>query len=195
MTQQRQTEPAHSNVWNSDIFDDAPEVDQGQNARRTLNISHTQPLIQQMQEDQNKKDTTPEFPENKRRKIIPRPLVESIPMDKKRGDLWHESMPEVLANSGGKIEELATPTKKRGLPPKKDPPSKKLKQSAKPVSNTNSANREIALCESNCNKWGLQLKKLALFRKKYGHCNVPSSYPPNQALATWVREHRATQTP
>ena len=43
--------------------------------------------------------------------------------------------------------------------------------------------------------WEDRLKELKDYKEAYGDCNVPSSYPPNPALAIWVREHLAIQTP
>jgi Helicase associated domain len=35
-----------------------------------------------------------------------------------------------------------------------------------------------------------RLDELRMFQQETGHCNVPSQYPPNQKLSTWVKCQR-----
>eukprot|EP00547_Thalassionema_nitzschioides_P006161 CAMPEP_0194217204 /NCGR_PEP_ID=MMETSP0156-20130528/20638_1 /TAXON_ID=33649 /ORGANISM="Thalassionema nitzschioides, Strain L26-B" /LENGTH=210 /DNA_ID=CAMNT_0038946181 /DNA_START=145 /DNA_END=777 /DNA_ORIENTATION=+ len=39
--------------------------------------------------------------------------------------------------------------------------------------------------------WNKMLGELEDFKKKHGHCEVPSKFPENSALATWVSRQRA----
>lgn len=41
--------------------------------------------------------------------------------------------------------------------------------------------------------WDERFGQLQAFKEKHGHCNVPSQYPENQKLATWVTGQRAKQ--
>ena len=34
--------------------------------------------------------------------------------------------------------------------------------------------------------WNQRYNELTEFRNEYGHCNVPSRYPPNPELGVWV---------
>jgi len=38
--------------------------------------------------------------------------------------------------------------------------------------------------------WQERFHELLKFKKKHGHCSVPTTYPPNQKLATWVKFQR-----
>lgn len=38
--------------------------------------------------------------------------------------------------------------------------------------------------------WQERFNELKKFKKKHGHCSVPTTYPPNQKLATWVKFQR-----
>jgi len=42
-------------------------------------------------------------------------------------------------------------------------------------------------------KWTLRYEQLKLFKKRFGHCNVPIKWSENKALATWVSEQRLRQ--
>ena len=43
---------------------------------------------------------------------------------------------------------------------------------------------------SRQSSWEQRFKELKAFKKRYGHCNVPSIYPPNPALGHWTRSVR-----
>jgi len=43
---------------------------------------------------------------------------------------------------------------------------------------------------SRQSSWEQRFKELKAFKKKYGHCNVSSDYPPNPALGKWVSNLR-----
>lgn len=47
---------------------------------------------------------------------------------------------------------------------------------------------------SHATIWEERLAELKQFQQDMGHCNVPSQYPINQKLATWVKVSRATTT-
>ena len=44
--------------------------------------------------------------------------------------------------------------------------------------------------DPNSTTWELRFSELAQYKKKYGNCNVPTGWPENKQLATWVRSHR-----
>lgn len=44
--------------------------------------------------------------------------------------------------------------------------------------------------DSHSALWVERLNELKEFRKIHGHCNVPSSYPENNQLSTWVKCQR-----
>lgn len=44
--------------------------------------------------------------------------------------------------------------------------------------------------DSHRANWQKSLQDLIDFRKRYGHCDVPTKYPSNQSLATWVNRQR-----
>ena len=41
------------------------------------------------------------------------------------------------------------------------------------------------------NKWNVRYNELKAFHKKFGHCNVPNRYIPNEKLGVWVRNQRS----
>ena len=41
--------------------------------------------------------------------------------------------------------------------------------------------------------WAQRFEELEVFKKRYGHCNVPKSYPLNRQLAYWVEKLRSLQ--
>ncbi len=43
---------------------------------------------------------------------------------------------------------------------------------------------------SQAESWTKKFEELLLFRRKYGHCNVPNALPENQGLAEWVKRQR-----
>jgi len=48
----------------------------------------------------------------------------------------------------------------------------------------------LGFCWERQTTWGQRINDLKLFKKEYGHCNVPSVYPPNLSLGHWVFKMR-----
>ena len=46
--------------------------------------------------------------------------------------------------------------------------------------------RKTAAAAARAAVWKQRIKELKAFKKEYGHCNVPSIYPPNRPLGSWV---------
>jgi hypothetical protein len=46
--------------------------------------------------------------------------------------------------------------------------------------------RKLAIATAMSPVWKQRFNELNSFKKEHGHCNVPSQYPPNQPLASWV---------
>lgn len=44
--------------------------------------------------------------------------------------------------------------------------------------------------DSHKSTWAERLRELKAFRALFGHCNVPSRYPPNMQLAIWTKCQR-----
>jgi len=151
-------------VWDSDIFDDAQE-DKSPERKTTKSPRHS---IPQRMFQHNRKETMPEVIAKSRGKQLPPPPTQSVPAKKKRG--------------------RAPPAKNL----KQAPPSKKLKAAptyAAPAY-TNSTNRIVRMNSHHFDKWDIQLRRAARFRKKHGHCNIPSAYPDDPSLATWAKRQR-----
>ncbi|CAJ1946461.1 unnamed protein product [Cylindrotheca closterium] len=153
-----------SSIWDSDIFDDA-EVEQSQDrstAKVLTRFSLPQRMFQQNLKERNRKEAMSEIPGLSGGKFEPLVLTQSVP-----------------------------PNRKRGQPSKESTPSKKLKTVPKgPTAHTNSTNRKVRVLKHQVNQWETQLKTAARFRKKHGHCNIPSVYPPDPGLASWAKRQR-----
>jgi hypothetical protein len=44
--------------------------------------------------------------------------------------------------------------------------------------------------DSHAATWDERFRELGAFQSKYGHCKVPTSFPPNPQLAVWVKSQR-----
>ena len=51
--------------------------------------------------------------------------------------------------------------------------------------------RKPSIAAANAAAWKQRINDLKSFKKKHGHCNVPSDYSPNRSLGIWVRNIRS----
>lgn len=171
-------------VWDSDIFDDAKEdKSQERNSAKNARLSLPQRMFQRNLKVHQRKHTMHEIIAQSCGNVKPPPPALAV---------------GVIALSRHKIKppppkKAFAARKKRGRSPSaknsKQPPTfKKLKFAAKRAAYTNSTNRKVRVHDYHFDMWESQFKKAASFRKKHGHCNIPSTYPSDPALAMWVRD-------
>ena len=73
------------------------------------------------------------------------------------------------------------------------PASSQVKERSEDGTSTvseSSALRSTHVHVSQAASWTTKFEELLLFRRKYGHCNVPNALPENQGLAEWVKRQR-----
>lgn len=70
----------------------------------------------------------------------------------------------------------------------------RLKREGKLTTMTNARVKQLEdlgfVWDSHAAAWEERRNELASYEKEYGHCNIPSYYPKNPALATWVKCQR-----